>query len=177
MEEHRQTTKQNDINAARPQEGKQKSDTVREQANTVVRAFRINTTREPSAVLVHAVSHHTHEACVVCGCSTSDGRQPGADRWLILRNQKLRVRASWGRWMLNFENSKAMRERRALSRGIVWQALQYLQKSDHERRLAHQCGVAPLHAATRATWLTRKLLAEQPRPRFFTDAFMRFTED
>ena len=136
-----------------------------------------NTTREPSAVLVHAVSHHTHEACVVCGCSTSDCRQPGADRWLILRNQKLRVRASWGRWMLNFENSKAMRERRALSRGIVWQALQYLQKSDHERRLAHQCGVAPLHAATRATWLTRKLLAEQPRPRFFTDAFVRFTED
>ena len=68
-----------------------------------------NTTREPSAVLVHAVSHHTHEACVVCGCSTSDGRQPGADRWAILRNQKLRVRASWGRWMLNFENSKAMR--------------------------------------------------------------------
>ena len=68
-----------------------------------------NTTREPSAVLVHAVSHHTHEACVVCGCSTSDGRQPGADRWLILRNQKLRVRASWGRWMLSCENSKAMR--------------------------------------------------------------------
>jgi hypothetical protein len=64
-----------------------------------------------------------------------------------------------------------------IQRGIVWQALQYLQKSDHERRLAHQCGVAPLHAATRATWLTRKLLAEQPRPRFFTDAFMRFTED